>query len=186
MSRQINFLGERQKQLGKTEIQDRQILRYATIFLGISFGVFVLVFGINFYFSRQLSQIMTAERVARSQILSNEDIERSLVIFVNKLSSLAKIAQDRQEKNEAITFFSSVFGNTVFIKQIDFDQKEKLLTFRLQSDDIFSLKDVFEVVNSPEVQQQFRSVKPSDLSRAPNGKYEMVVAVVTEGSRGAQ
>ena len=185
MSRQINFLGDRQKQLGKTEIQDRQILRYTGIFLGGCFAVFVVVFGVHLYFGRQLSQIQTAEKVARSKILSNEEIERSLVIFVNKLSSLSKIGQDRQEKNAAITFFSSVFGNSVFIRQIDFEQKEKLLTFKLQSNDIFSLRQVFEVVNSAEVQQRFTSVRPSDLVRTADGKYEMVVAVVTAGNPGA-
>jgi hypothetical protein len=179
-SRQINFLAERRKGLTKTELQDRKIMRIASIVFGGVFVVFLVVFGVRFYFDRQLYQVREAQKSARSQILNNETTERSFVVFVYKLTALANLTQDKQEKNQAITFFSNLFGPDVFIRQMSFLEKEKILSLRIQSDSIFSLKQVFEILNSQEVRNQFVSINPSDLMRTPQGNYEMVITAVVK------
>jgi hypothetical protein len=179
-SRQINFLAERRKGLTKTEIQDRKMMRGASMVFGSVFTVFLLIFAVRFYFDRQLFQVREAQKTARNQILSNESIERSFVIFVYKLTALANLTQDKQEKNEAITFFSKLFGPSVFVREMSFLEKERILSLRLQSSSVFSLRQVFTLLNSQAVRDQFLSVNPSDLQRNTQGDYEMVITAVVK------
>lgn len=180
MSRQINFLAERRKALIKTEIQDRKVMKIASVIFGTVFTVFLVVFAVRFYFDRQLFQVREAQKAARAQILNNESIERSFVIFVYKLTALANLTQDKQEKNQAITFFSNLFGDDVFIRQMSFLEKEKILSLKIQSDSIFSLRQVFDLLNSQQVRDQFVSINPSDLMRTSGGDYEMVITAVVK------
>ncbi|GEM_PF-430194 len=180
MSRQINFLAERRKSLTKVEVQDRKIIRIASIIFGSVFAVFLIVFGIRFYFDRQLFQVREAQRVARAQILNDQSIERSFVIFVYKLTALANLTQDKQEKNEALNFFSNLFGPDVFVTQMTFLEKEKILSLKIQSDSVFSLREIFSLMNTEPVREQFVSVNPSDLTRTPQGNYEMVITAVVK------
>src|SRR5688572_18916140 len=180
MSRQINFLAERRKSLTKTEQEDRRIIRIVSIFFGTVFTVFLIVFGIRFYFDRQLFQVEAAQKNARSQILNNEATERSFVIFVYKLNALVNLTQDKQEKNQALNFFSNLFGPNVFVTQMSFLEKERILSLKIESDSIFSLREVLNLLNSPEVRVQFISVNPSDLVRTARGDYEMVITAVVK------
>jgi hypothetical protein len=184
MPREINFLSERRKQLTKVEKKDTQIMKILAGILGMVFVFFLLSFGVQLYVDRQLFQLKAAQKVARSQIAENEEIERSFVIFVYKLTSLSNINQDRQEKNAAIDYFSTVFGDSIFIKNIEFDQKEKLLIFRLESNDVFALRKIFDTLKSEEIRQRFASINPSDLKRTITGTYEISVAVVTKKTEG--
>ena len=180
ISRQINFLAERRKSLTKTELHDRKIMRISSIVFGGVFLVFLIVFGVRFYFDRQLYQVREAQKAARSQILNNESIERSFVVFVHKLTALSNLTQDKQEKNQAITFFSTLFGSDVFIRQMSFLEKEKMLSLRIQSKNIFSLNRVFQLLNSQEVREGFVSIHPSDLLRTQQGNYEMMITAVVK------
>lgn len=180
MSRQINFLAERRKSLTKVEIQDRKVIRIASIAFSAVFLAFLVIFGIRFYFERQLLQVKEAQKVARAQILNDQAIERSFVIFVYKLTALANLTQDKQEKNQALNFFSNLFGPDVFVTQMTFLEKEKILSLKIQSDSIFSLRQIFELMNTAPVREQFVSVNPSDLMRTPNGDYEMVITAVVK------
>lgn len=180
MSRQINFLAERRKALTKTEIQDRKVMKIASVIFGTVFTVFLIVFAVRFYFDRQLFQVREAQKSARAQILNDESIERSFVIFVYKLTALTNLTQDKQEKNQAITFFSNLFGDDVLIRQMSFLEKEKILSLKIQLDSIFSLRQVFDLLNSQQVRDQFVSINPSDLMRTPGGDYEMVITAVVK------
>lgn len=180
MSRQINFLAERRKALTKTELQDRKVMRVASMIFGGVFMVFLAVFAVRFYFDRQLFQVREAQKTARAQILNNESIERSFVIFVYKLTALANLTQDKQEKNQALTFFSNLFGDDVFVRQMSFLEKEKILSLKIQSDSIFSLREVFALLNSQQVRDQFVSINPSDLVRTAGGDYEMIITAVVK------
>ncbi len=180
MPQDINFLRERRKNLSVKEKKDKQLLKIAGVVYGVVLVIFVIVYGIQIYLSRQLDSVVQEEKAARSQIVENQDVERSYVIFSHKLTSLSSVYQDRLDKKEAIAYFTNIFGPSIFVKEITFDQIEKLLVFRLQSSDIFHLQDIFTVVNSPETQQKFYSVNASNLQRSPDGKYEMNVVVSTK------
>ena len=180
MSREINFLSERRKTLSKQEAKDKRLLRIALIFLAIVIVALLGCIGGLYYFNSQLAKVKSLESAARTEILSNADTEQSFVLFVRKLSSLAAIAQDRQDKRNVIDYFNQVFGPDVLIKGLEFDPKNKLLLFKIESPDVFKLRAVLDLVNSPDIQAKFVSLNPSDLSRTSDGKYEMSLAVSTQ------
>lgn len=179
-TRQINFLAERRKGLTKVEIQDRKVIRIASMIFGGVFTVFLIIFGIRFYFDRQLFQVREAQKAARSQILNDQNIERSFVIFVYKLTALANLTQDKQEKNEALNFFSNLFGSDVFVTQMSYLEKERILSLKISSDSVFSLRNMFRLLNDDSVRAEFSSVNPSDLQRNAQGDYEMVITAVVK------
>jgi len=173
----INFLSQRRKKLTTTQKRDRQIFK---IGMGILGGVIVFllsVLGLRYWFGLRLDTVREVQAQARSQILGQEEVERSYIISVNKVIILAELFKDRQNKQQAIEYFSSVFGDEVLVKQIAFEGDDQLLTFRLQAEDVFILEQVFDQLQSTEVKTRFAQVTPSDLRRSAEGDYEMTVAV---------
>jgi hypothetical protein len=180
VAREINFLGERRKKLTKQETVDRRVMMMAGFVLSVVVLTFLVIFVIRLYLGNSLFQKVTAQKTARNEITSNESLERSFVVFVNKLKALTQIDQAKKDKNEVIQFFEQTFGAQAMIKKIEFDQTEKLLVFRLQSNDIFALRQVLDVANSPVVQSKYTSVKTSDLRRSSDGSYEITIAVLAD------
>lgn len=183
MSREINFLNERRKQLSKQERGDRSVMMMSTYFVVGIFVLFLLTFGLRLYLERQLFLIQEAQKVARNQITSNEEVEKSFVVFIHKLSHLAKIYRDRQEKKSVIQYFTGVFGDEVSISEISFNQAEKLLTFTLTARDVFNLKRIFDLANSEEMRIRFKSVNLSNLSRNQAGQYSLILTVSTDAPK---
>lgn len=179
MPREINFLNERRKKLTKQEKSDKNVMMMTSYFLGVVFVILVITEGVSIYLGRQVFDLQAAQEVARSQITSNQTVEKSFVIFVHKLSSLARIYQDRQDKKAVIQYFGSAFDSSVSIQEISFDQAQKLLTFHLQSTDVFAMQKVFQLFNSSDFRSKFQSVSLSNLSRASDGSYIVVITVST-------
>lgn len=179
MSREINFLSDRHKTIVKQELADRKIMVMCSMVLGVCFGLFVVTTAIQLFFSYQLTKAKSQEAVLRTQIVGDQDTEKSFVVFVHKLSSLVQVDQDRQDKKVIIQFFNSYFGSDVSIVGVEFNQKQKLLTLELQSKSIFVLKDVLTKLADQEVLNKFTSVSPSNLTRTEDGKYKLDVTVST-------
>ena len=173
----INFLSEHRKKLTKTQKRDRQIFKIGMGILGGVVVFFVSVLGIRFWFGQRLEGVMQAQAQARSQILDQEDVERSFIVSVNKITILSELFKERQNKQQAINYFSTIFGDQVLVKQIAFEGGDQLLTFRLQAEDVFVLEEVFARLQSDEVKTRFAKVSSSDLRRSAEGDYEMTVAV---------
>lgn len=184
MQRSINFVRERRKKLSQAQVQDQKWFTRSAIGLGIVIGLMLMVLGGRLVMAQLVSQVLAQQEQTRDQILSREDTEKAFVISVNKLSILSEIYEERQNKQDAIQYFTSVFGEGVLVKEIAFQGNDQLLTFRLQADDVFILDQVFVQLESEEVLSRFARVENSDLRRGDEGKYEMTVAV-TLGARDA-
>ena len=179
MPREINFLSDRHKEIVKQEQADRKIMTMCAIGLGVCFSIFIIYSGVQLFFSYQLNKTKAEETSLRSQIVGDQETEKTFVIFVHKLSSLVQIDQDRQDKRTIIQFFNSYFGGSISIVGVEFDQREKLLTLKLESGSVFDLKQVLEKLSDSTVQSKFSSVKPSNLTRTGDGKYQIDVTVST-------
>lgn len=174
----INFLKDRQKKLTKQQLLD---LRAWQISAGI-FGVVILVAlsmaGVAFWQNRRLAQFQDQRALLKKQVLSQEEIERSYVIFAHKLKTLRQLLDQRSDKQQAITFFSSLFGPDVAIREISYDADDSLVSFGLRSKSVFVLESVFAQLDSPQIKQQFKDLSRSELRRTNEGTYDLKVTVV--------
>jgi hypothetical protein len=178
MSLGINFLHERQKHLTKSQQTDRRVLKWTVRGVGVLFLITIVVLGVTLWYQNRLKGVLALQDQTRQSILSNQEIEKEFVIGFQKLKILSKLFVDRADKQAAIDYFTTVFGPQVLVKQIEYGGDEKLLTFRLEANDVFVLESVFTQLKSPQTTEGFTQVTPTDLRRTGKGTYQMTVAVV--------
>jgi hypothetical protein len=177
MSRQINFLAERQKGISKQQQQDMRSLRLFAVVLGFACVTASIIYGLFFFYTYRFTTIKTQEKAIRNQIVGNQENEAAFVVYARKLATLTTIYKDRQDKNNIISYFSELFGNDVIITGIDFDQKDKLLHFKVKSNDVFVFQRVLAVANSEQVKNDFPTLGLSTLSRKEDASYEVTISV---------
>src|SRR5687768_4912754 len=102
MSYTINFVRQRQKLLSKQQQQDLLALRYAGIGAGIVALVTAVVLGGRFWLQFQLDELKAQETLLKRSVLSQEEMERSYVVFANKLKVIKQLLEDRSDKKAAI------------------------------------------------------------------------------------
>ncbi len=178
MSKEINFLRDRRKTLSKRQKLDIKILKITAVVFGVVLLGFVITFGVSFFYTYSFNKFEAMEQRLTQQIVDNEDTEKLFVVTVHKLKALVGINDKRKNKQQAIEFFSTVFGDEVLVKQIEYSGQDDLLTFRLESKDVFVLEEVFYKLKQPDVAAEFNSIATSNLSRADTGRYQLSVAVV--------
>jgi len=99
------------------------------------------------------------------------------LIFANKLSAIKEIFENRSDKQEAIGFFSNLFGESVFIAGMTYNGENGTLSLGSVSKNIFDLENTFALLDGQEVKSNFDSLKKSSLSRGDNGEYSMGLTV---------
>jgi hypothetical protein len=176
--KEINFLRERRKKLTKSQEQDQKIMKISASILAAIMVVALMVVIVSLFFQQRLNVIVQAEEDSKQQILNNEEVEKTYLISLNKLQALVQLDKSRQNKQETIAYFTSVFGTEVLVTKIEYVDQEKLLTFRIQAKDVFSFRHVFDTLISVELRQRFNQINMSNLRRNNEGVYEMSVAVV--------
>jgi len=177
MPREINFVAERRKIISKTQLRDRLWFKWASWALGVTGLIVVATVVVFVVLTYQSNQVKAEEETIRSQITSNQNNEAALVVYVRKLAALTQVYQDRQDKNNIISYFASILGVRATIVGITFDQINKLLQFQIQSDNIFSLRQVLDVLNSDDVKAKYPTVSFSKLTRDDTAKYNLTVSV---------
>ena len=103
---------------------------------------------------------------------------RSIGSAEEKDEFLSGVFQKRKDKQEAISYFSQIFGPDVIIEKIAYDADSQLLSFRLMAADIFTLEKVFELLSTQQSTQKFSSLTKSSLKRTNSGIYQMQITVV--------
>lgn len=174
----INFVRQRLKKLTKLEKKDKETFKLAAIITSILLLVLAGILGYKLYLTSQLTAIENSQKDFLNRIEQQEEREKSFVLFVNKLRVLSGVFQKRKDKQEAIGYFSQIFGSDVTIEKIAYDADSQLLTFRLLSADIFTLEKVFELLSTEQSTQKFSSLTKSNLKRTNNGIYQMQITVV--------
>lgn len=178
--KQVNFLHQRLTAQGNVERHDRRWLRWAEWAAGgtlVVFGVILAAWLIGWW---QLSGVQRQRQALEQQVLGQEAVERSVLLLSAKLEALAQLTAARKQKQDTIVAVDESLDETVFIVGLDFDQKQQLLLFRLQSQNVVSLDNVLNLVNSASFQSKFKSVNASQIDRQKDGSYLMTLAVVTK------
>jgi len=176
--REINFLQHRRKKLTKLQERDRHYLQLAAILFIIIFSLAAAVVFARIFYSRRYQNILSSQQNVEQEILSQESVEKDFIVMMSKIAVLKKIYDQRQDKQQAINYFSTIFGPQVLIKQIEYAGNDNLLTFVLSADNVFVMDRVFAILNSEEIKNKYAQVTPSNLHRLESGEYQINVAVV--------
>ncbi len=174
----INFVRQRLKKLTKLEKKDKETFRLVAISTSVLLLILAVILGYKLYLTSQLKEVESSRENFLSRIKKQEEREKSFVLFVNKLRVLSGVFQKRKDKQEAISYFSQIFGPDVIIEKIAYDAESQLLSFRLMAADIFTLEKVFELLSTQQSTQKFSSLTKSSLKRTSSGIYQMQITVV--------
>lgn len=173
----INFLRDRRRRLTKQQALDRKIFKFSMIAGGICLSIFLATLGIRLFFVLTQQQLMDREDQLLATIRSQEENERSYVIFAAKLKVLSELFESRRDKQEALQYFTTLFGPNILISDVNYDATGSVLTLGLQAKDVFTLQTIFDLLKSEDVQSQFSSIKTSDLRRNDQGSYVTNVTI---------
>lgn len=174
---EINFLTDRRRKLTKTDLQDAKYQKRSIIFLAVALVLFLIAIGSSFFLTSRLRSINQQQAAATAQITSEESIELSFLIFANKLKIIRDLYENRTNKQEAINFFSALFGDEIFLSGMDFGDNSNVLTLSLTSDNIFAFENTIGLLDSDEVKEVFSSLEKSGLRRDRDGSYNLDITV---------
>lgn len=179
MAKEINFVGERRKKLTQAQKQDRKILKISVNVLVGIFAIFLIVIGARFYFVFQVKNIKDTQSQIRSRILANEPVEKDYIIFAQKLKQLSIFFGKRKDKQEALVFFSEIFGEDVIVSGIDYSSAdEDTVSFTIKTPNVFVMERVFSMLSSERVTSVYPNIKKSTLRRSATGNYTVDLAVI--------
>ena len=177
MPRDINFVRERQRQLTKQEIGDKKLFKVSLVAVSILGALCLVVIGIRLFLVFRYKQVSSQQETLRAQIVSREEIEKSFTIFSHKLKILTDLFGKRKEKQETLAYFSNLFGSDVIIGQLSYDSSIEVLSFTLQAKSIFVMKDVFDIMNSVDMETRYPKLEKSSLGRGSDGTYSMNIMI---------
>jgi len=177
MPRNINFVRERQQKVAQVGVLDQRILLVTIIVFAILLLLSLGVAGTRWWFGGQVRTVMTQQKAQESAIVQQQPIEESYTVFAHKLRVLRDLFGNRKNKQNSIAFFSKYFGSEVIVSQISYSSEDEVLTFVLDSKDIFVMNNVFEKLQSQELRSLYPTLQYGGLSRAQTGRYSLKLTV---------
>ena len=179
MPKSINFVGEKRKRLTKIQKKDRKIMGIMiNILVGI-FIIFLVVLGLRLFFVFRVKTLKDEQTDVKNVILSQESVEKEYIIFAQKLKKLSVFFGKRKNKQEALVFFSEVFGDDVFVSGIDYSSAEEdVVSFTIKTPDVFIIEKVFDTLKTTEVTSVYPDISKSDMRRTGSGSYTISLSVI--------
>ena len=179
MAKTINFVGERRKKLTQSQKQDQKIMKITiNVLIGV-FSIFVLVTIARFYYVFQVKGLHDNQDGIRARILANEPVEKEYIIFAQKLKQLSLFFGQRKDKQEALIFFSEVFGTDVIVSGIDYSSSNAdTVSFTIKAPNIFVMDRVFTTLASTQVTDMYPNIKKQSMRRSATGNYTIDLSVV--------
>lgn len=178
MAREINFVAARRKKLTSEQKQDLVYFKYATWGVMVVVALLLVAVGVRLFAVYQVKKLTDAQASTRKAILSQEQVEKDYNVFAHKLKALSDLFGKRLDKQEAMVFFSQVFGQHIIISEIDYSaEDDDIVTFTLTAPSIFDLENVFTILEGPAVVEKYRSIVKSGLSRGSDGFYTIRLTI---------
>jgi hypothetical protein len=173
----INFLSTKHRKATEQQKQDKKLFRYAVIAFSGILAILLVAVGFSFFLQFQLNASQNKAKDLERQILANEAIEKSAVVLAKKVSVLKTLLEERQDKQQALEFFSNLFGSNVVLKDITYQATEGLLSLRVQAFSVFELEQVFNRLKEEETVARYGNVATSDLRRDQEGAYSLNLTI---------
>lgn len=177
MARGVNFLNVQHRKATVQEKLDRQWFRYSLYGVGVLTGVIIILAGVFFFLQYQIGQVEARTQALEREVLASEEVEKSALVLAKKLSILETLFDERQDKQQAIEYFTNLLGSNIVIKEINYQQTEGILSLRVQSGSVFDLERVFGLVQSDQTKQLYGTIATSDLRRDQIGIYTLNITI---------
>lgn len=171
----INFLANRVNVKGKQKKQDIKIFKISTY---VAAGIFIVLagaLGFKLYTNLRINNAEKQIEQYKQSILGQESTEVSYLIFANKIKVIGEIYKNRSNKQEAMNYFSEVFGGKAEIIGMNYQADQGGLILQLSSDNVFNFQAVEDTLDSSELRQAYDSVEKSALSRTETGSYKLTI-----------
>jgi len=177
MPRNINFVRARQQKVARADVVDKKILTITAMVFAVLFFLSLGAAGGRWWFARQIQTVLIQQKAQEAAIVQQQPIEESYTIFAHKLRVLRDLFGNRKNKQNSIAFFSEYFGSEVIVSQLSYNSEEEILTFVLDSKDIFVLNSVFEKLQSTKLRTLYPTLQYGGLSRGSSGRYGLKLTV---------
>lgn len=171
----INFFSNRVNQKVKQKKQDAKIFRLSSYILSALILIMVGAFVFKFYTNLQISNTNKKIKENRESILGQEDVELNYLIFVNKIKVISEIYQKRSNKQEAMSYFTNTFSGKAEIIGMNYQEDQGGLILQLSNDNVFTLQEVNELLDSQDLRQQYQNIEKSALNRTDLGNYKLTL-----------
>lgn len=174
---EINFLSSRTRHKQKQREQDKRLFKIASLVLAVVVFVFVLIMGLKLVVNLKIQNKTKEIANLKKTITELAPVELSYLIFVNKLRAVGEIYAARSDKQTAMNYFADLMSNVATITGMNYDEESGGLNLQLDHQNIFSVEDSMNILNSPLVTDVYRNVEKSSLSRQDQGNYLLRLAI---------
>ena len=171
----INFLANRVNQKDKQKERDVKLFRISLYVLGGIAVLMVGVFSFKFYNNLRINNAEKQIQSYKNSILSQEKVEISYLIFVNKLQVISEIYKKRSNKQEAMNYFSNALGGIAEIIGMSYQEDQGGLILQLSSENIFKFQDVNNILDSAELRKEYKNIEKNILARTETGAYKLTL-----------
>lgn len=174
---EINFLSSRTRHKQKQREQDKRLFKIASLVLAVVVFVFVLIMGLKLVVNLKIQNKTKEIANLKKTITEQAPVELSYLIFVNKLRAVGEIYAARSDKQTAMNYFADLISNVATVTGMNYDEESGGLNLQLDHQNIFSVEDSMNILNSPLVTDVYRNVEKSSLSRQDQGNYLLRLAI---------
>lgn len=171
----INFLATKQNKKERQRINDYRLFRTSLYVLIASVVLTVVTLAFNLFLNLRISDFEKKIAANKNSVLARENVELNYLIFVNKLTAIGNIYQNRSSKQAAINYFTNKLQDKAEIVGMRYQEKEGGLILELSNDDIFKLQNSMDLINSPEIINEYKNIEKSALRRLDDGSYRLSI-----------
>jgi hypothetical protein len=173
----INFLEQHRREVGKSNVFDQRLYTGSLAVMGATILATMVLLGSNFFLQLKVSEVQAREKDLEKSILFQEEIEKSVVVLAKKLEVISQLMALRHNKQETISYFTTVLGENVVLKGIDYSEEANVLSIQVEAVHVFALDAFATFLETPEVKNKYPSITKSEMRRDQDGTYLLTITV---------
>jgi hypothetical protein len=177
----INFLEQHRKELRKNNVFDQRFYKGSLIVMGVVIVLTMALLAGNFFLQLKVSEVQAREKDLEKAILFQEEVEKSVVVLAKKIEIIRDLLSQRHNKQETIAYFTTILGDEVALKGIDYSEEANVLSLQVEATTIFTLDKFTLFLDSPEVKAKYPAITKSELRRDDDGTYLLTITIALGG-----
>jgi hypothetical protein len=169
----VNFIRDQRVRLNRQIEKDKVYSRYAAWGVAIFMIVLIAVVSIEFLMSLQEQKITASISDTKTRLSGLSTLESEYLVYAQKLKLMYALDTARAAKQEATTFFYQLVPTTDVLQTIttDNDQQKPIITFQIQSPDVFGLLSTLQIFSAQNVTDKGYLIQTKSLTRSDDGTY---------------